>query len=180
MTKPISKTEKYKRGLQKSVKKLKLSTKVADLLVKIGTELHEAYMEQLEAQDNTIQAWERLYLDQPEDRLYHAKDKTWWRRMHGTEKEFLKATRPDHKEYNLYRAEPPEEVMRLAKAAHAVLSRIRRLNKPHLMELWNALKPFDVIPVALYVAPYIELPKNPKMSEAGSKPKKALRRGRKA
>ena len=31
-----------------------------------------------------LQRWSRLYLDQPEDRLFHASDQTWWQRIDGT------------------------------------------------------------------------------------------------
>lgn len=36
--------------------------------------------EEVVAMAKEIQRWRMLYLDQPEDRLYHAKDNTWWRR----------------------------------------------------------------------------------------------------
>lgn len=59
---------------------------------------------------------------------------------------------------------------RLAEAAHGVIQRTRRLNKPHLMELWNALKPFDVIPVAVYVNPQEVVPAvQPKGPRRGKK-----------
>ncbi len=59
---------------------------------------------------------------------------------------------------------------RLANAAHGVIQKIRRLNKPHLMELWNALKPFDVIPVAIYVNPQEVVPAvQPKGPRRGKK-----------
>lgn len=41
--------------------------------------------------------WRGLYLDQPEDRLYHAKDDTWWCRNDDT---YLGVGA-------LYRAKPP-------------------------------------------------------------------------
>lgn len=62
------------------------------------------------------------------------------------------------------------ESARLAAAAHGVIQKIRRLNKPHLMELWNALKPFDVIPVAIYVNPQEVVPAvQPKGPRRGKK-----------
>lgn len=44
-----------------------------------------------------VLSWRSLYLDQPEDRLYHAKDDTWWSRRDDT---YLGVGA-------LYRAEPP-------------------------------------------------------------------------
>ena len=59
---------------------------------------------------------------------------------------------------------------RLAEAAHGVLRTIRRLNnKSHLIELWDALKPFDVIPVAIYVNPQDVLAVQPKGPRRGKK-----------
>lgn len=44
-----------------------------------------------------VRQWRSLYLDQPEDRLYHAKDDTWWTRIDNT---YLGVGA-------LYRAKPP-------------------------------------------------------------------------
>ena len=45
-----------------------------DINLDCGCRLYILILEQ------EIQMWRRLYLDQPEDRLYHASDATWWRR----------------------------------------------------------------------------------------------------
>jgi hypothetical protein len=34
---------------------------------------------------HTLESWKRLLLDKPEDRLYHASDRTWWRRAYEKE-----------------------------------------------------------------------------------------------
>ncbi len=48
--------------------------------------------------------YDRLILDQPEDRLWHAADGTWWRRLPG----------PYHTLGRLVAADPPEAIRRLA------------------------------------------------------------------
>lgn len=56
-----------------------------------------------------VSRWRRLYLDKPEDRLYHASDRTWWRR-------------DDAHPYGagtLVRAEPPPETVALLAIAEA-------------------------------------------------------------
>lgn len=49
---------------------------------------------------NEVIMWRRCYLDQPEDRLYHAKDKTWWYRNDYT---YLGVG-------GLFKANPPEDI----------------------------------------------------------------------
>jgi hypothetical protein len=41
-------------------------------MTKLEAELHDLRVE--------VERWRSLYLDQPEDRLYHASDNSWWRR----------------------------------------------------------------------------------------------------
>lgn len=57
--------------------------------------------------EDEVSRWRMLYLDQPEDRLWHDKDRTWWTRRDDT---YLGVGA-------LYRAEPPEPL----KAIRALL-----------------------------------------------------------
>lgn len=54
-----------------------------------------------------VDMWRALWCDKPEDRLYHAADRTWWRRK------YKKSDRP----YSPYRADPPPEIMLIVRAA---------------------------------------------------------------
>lgn len=156
---------KEAKKLRASLKKLKLSKEVQNILFDMKVELHEAYEEAFESQKNTIRMWERLYLDRPEDRLWHAKDRTWWKRLHGkekilrnkAEKEYLESTFGtkvkgiSEPEYSLYRADPPPEIKALARNADILIDAcLRKANKRQPKEiieaisgLSKALKPFS-------------------------------------
>lgn len=148
---PLSKKEL--KELRAAVKALKLSKEVQDILVSIKVELHDAYEEQFESLQGVIKMWERLYLDRPEDRLWHAKDRTWWKRLHGT----AKMSRQKFEgvdiipEYSLYRADPPPEIRALIKSADVLVDAfLRKANKKQPKEiveavsgLSRALKPFS-------------------------------------
>lgn len=71
-----------------------------------------------------VARWRRLYLDKPEDRLWHASDNTWW-------------TRKDDTLYGvggLFAAEPPEPVKKLMKA-HARLVKSNAALRAQLAEV---------------------------------------------
>jgi hypothetical protein len=57
----------------------------------------------LAQREGDLARWERLFLDKPEDRLFHASDKTWWQRKDDT---YLGKG-------GLFSAAPPEYVQRL-------------------------------------------------------------------
>lgn len=76
---------------------------------------------------NEVSMWRSLWCDQPEDRLYHAKDRTWWRRMlDGFQ------ARP----YAPRLAAPPPEIMRIVRAARKIknLSRVLRKDLSYFPE----------------------------------------------
>ena len=55
--------------------------------------------------------WRRLYLDKPEDRLWHDSDKTWWTRQDDT---YLGVGA-------LYGAKPPPHIARMQELLEALL-----------------------------------------------------------
>lgn len=69
-----------------------------------------------------VSAWRRLWCDQPEDRLYHAKDRTWWMRRYGNENR----GHGEHPE-SPYGAEPPPEIMRIVRAARTLPRKSKQL-----------------------------------------------------
>jgi hypothetical protein len=69
-----------------------------------------------------VDAWRSLWCDQPEDRLYHAKDRTWWKRLYGP-------TNQGHGDspYSPYGADPPPEIMLIVRAARKLKHRDSKL-----------------------------------------------------
>lgn len=67
-----------------------------------------------------VNMWRSLWCDQPEDRLYHAKDRTWWRRYYG----------PDPRgTYTPYGTDPPPEIMLIVRAARKLSRKSPDLKK---------------------------------------------------
>jgi len=62
-----------------------------------------------------VDAWRSLWCDQPEDRLYHANDRTWWKRIYGH-------TNQGHgnRPYSPCGADPPPEIMLIVRAARKI------------------------------------------------------------
>lgn len=69
-----------------------------------------------------VTMWRSLWCDQPEDRLYHAKDRTWWKRVYGP-KNMGHGTHP----YSPYGASPPPEIMRIVRAARKLPRKSKQL-----------------------------------------------------
>jgi hypothetical protein len=163
---------KEAKSLRRALKKLKLSKEVQNILFEMKVELYDLYDESFKHLQDTIKMWERLYLDKPEDRLWHAKDGTWWKRLHGAEKvshqkmeehyqkvQFGKKVKAVLPEYGLYRASPPPEIHAVIFSAHLVLNAfLKKAGKKQPKELVEAisalsrsLKPFYDLP---YMRPY--------------------------
>ena len=68
-----------------------------------------------------VRRWRGLYLDQPEDRLYHAQDDIWWRRDDTTYQGVGR----------LFRTSPPSGYERVKKQSelddlHTIVSQMKR------------------------------------------------------
>jgi hypothetical protein len=72
---------------------------------------------------NTLRAevsrWRRLYLDKPEDRLWHDSDQTWWLRRDDS---YLGAG-------GLFRADPPKPIQKLLAENTRLRAQVKRLKK---------------------------------------------------
>lgn len=71
-----------------------------------------------------LDRWRSLYLDKPEDRLWHDSDQTWWRRKDDSHLGVG----------GLFRGEPPEPVQKLEKENAKLRSQVARL-KARLKEV---------------------------------------------
>lgn len=75
--------------------------------------------ETLTSLQNEVAMWRRLYLDKPEDRLWHDSDKTWW-------------SRKDDSRYGvggLFSAAPPEPVQKLEKENARLRAKLSKLTE---------------------------------------------------
>ncbi len=55
------------------------ATALRDRIADLEAQIADARRRQAQAED-TLAAERRIYADSPEDRLFHAKDSSWWRR----------------------------------------------------------------------------------------------------
>lgn len=163
---------KEAKRFRSSMKKLKISKASQEILFDIKNEMVDAYEESFNSFQEQLRMWERLFLDRPEDRLWHAKDRTWWKRLHGAEKishqkmeehyqkaQFGKKVKATIPEYSLYRASPPPEIHAVIFSGHIVLNAfLKKAGKRQpkelveaVSQLSKALKPFYDLP---YMQPY--------------------------
>lgn len=66
-----------------------------------------------------LRRWKALFLDKPEDRLYHAADGTWWRRMDRKDG----APRDGY----LVAAEPPPPIAKLEREVKRLRAKVKKL-----------------------------------------------------
>lgn len=84
-----------------------------------------------------VRRWRRLYLDKPEDRLWHDSDKTWWTRRDDTHLGVG----------GLFRASPPEPVRALAKVTKQALKLLRKLEADRVIQAEPLLRRLeDLLP----------------------------------
>lgn len=69
-----------------------------------------------------LRHWKAIFLDHPEDRLYHANDGTWWRRLDRVDG----APRDGH----LVAAEPPPEIAKLEREVKQLRAKVKKLTNP--------------------------------------------------
>lgn len=116
--KKIGVSPERKRYLKKVISRLKLSKKVKDTLFEIALEIEGAWTDYVSKLKLDLTAWESLFLDKPEDRLWHASDKTWWRRLTPAE-----AKKGGYPKWHLVSADPPP-------ALKQVLDAVENLKRP--------------------------------------------------
>lgn len=100
-----------RRYLQRLINRMKLSKKVKDILLEIALEIEGAWVDYTSKLKLDLVAWESLFLDRPEDRIWHASDKTWWRRL--TPEEAKKGGFP---KWHLVAADPPPAIKQVMDA----------------------------------------------------------------
>jgi hypothetical protein len=89
-----------------------------------------------------VSKWRRLYLDKPEDRLWHDSDKTWWTRQDDT-----------HLGVGaLYKAEPPRALTQLAMAARETLHFLEDVQKKPSTELRELRSEIETLTAKLRAA----------------------------
>ncbi len=88
--------------------------------------------------------WARLFLDKPEDRLFHASDKTWWRRRDDSYRGVGA----------LFSAEPPEYVQRLEDDLSFVRTELARVKAEYEELLASKIRALEMLKKAR--APQIE------------------------
>lgn len=114
--------EEFKKQLSKMLSRLKLKGASKEALEAIAVELRSIYVETLQKLSQELTHVNRLYLDKPEDRLWHASDKTWWRRLAVEE-----SPKGDF-DFDLFKAPPPPEIEELILAAASYCSETRALS----------------------------------------------------
>jgi len=97
----------------------KLRAKVCDRLEPLDVETQGELIKALDAANHEIMMWRGLWCDQPEDRLWHDKDRTWWKRR------FLESGEPVlERPYSPVGAEPPAVFKTLFDAVRAFVKRM--------------------------------------------------------
>lgn len=114
-----------KEHFAKVLKPLKLSNALRGCVAGLLAEVDAAHRDAIDGLEDEVGMWRGLWCDKPEDRLYHAKDRTWWARLHGKdwakhEKAAKKGLCASPEHATPYAADPPPEIMVLVRAARKV------------------------------------------------------------
>ena len=88
--------------------------------------------------EGDLARWERLFLDKPEDRLFHASDKTWWLRRDDS---YLGVGA-------LFRAEPPEYVQRMEDDLSFVRTELARVKAEYEELLASKIRALEKLKAA--------------------------------